>query len=308
MRHAALSARTAGASLFFAGMLALAPRAARADEAQEHLDRGIALGKQERYVAALAELDASYALRPSVRVLYLRALAHQRMGDATAAIEGYERVLAAGSEVDPAIANDARERLAKLRSLVGPVEPPAAVPHGGAAVNFVARNTDDTYRVATSQGECVTPCRMFLPSGRREVRVSGSQDFRLELHVPHDGGTVMLRRGWNGLLKTGVTLMTLGSAMMIAGNAAYITQSLNDAGGSGVSAGVVTSIAFGWAIGPIAHLTGIILMAAGLGTLADTNRVGPALSDTGSAAPLRFEGIGFAPVAHGTTARLTFSF
>jgi hypothetical protein len=99
----------------------LLPRAALADEFQDHLDHATVLGQGERYKEALAELTAAYELRQSPRVLYMIAKAQQRLGDAKAALSSYERFLAAysGGDSDPRFRADAQEQVTQLKHLLG---------------------------------------------------------------------------------------------------------------------------------------------------------------------------------------------
>jgi hypothetical protein len=97
----------------------LAPRAAFADEFQDHLDHATVLAQGERFKEALAELQAAYELRQSPRVLYMIAKAQQRLGDAKAALASYERFLTAYADGDPRYRADAQEQAAQLKHLLG---------------------------------------------------------------------------------------------------------------------------------------------------------------------------------------------
>jgi hypothetical protein len=113
-----MESRRTGAALIWAAV-ALAPRAAFADEFQDHLDHATALAQGEHFKEALAELLAAYELRQSPRVLYMIAKAHQRLGDAKAALASYERFLAAFADGDPRYRADAQEQAAQLKHLLG---------------------------------------------------------------------------------------------------------------------------------------------------------------------------------------------
>ena len=106
-------------------LLCGAARQARADEYQDHADRAAILTEHDRYKEALAELEAASALRQSPAFVFEMARAHERLGDARAALDGYERFLA-GADVgaDPAKRAEAEAAVARLRSRTSPVAQP----------------------------------------------------------------------------------------------------------------------------------------------------------------------------------------
>jgi hypothetical protein len=110
------------------GALALASREARADEFQDHVDHATTLAQTEHYKEALAELEAAYGMRQSPRLLYMKAKMQQRLGDAKAALDSYERFLASEPDPDPRVRADAEGEIAKLRRLLGKGPPPAPQP------------------------------------------------------------------------------------------------------------------------------------------------------------------------------------
>jgi hypothetical protein len=96
-------------------------REARADEYQDHVGRAAALTQREQYKAALVELSAAYAIRQSPALLFEMARAQQRLGDAPAALDTYERFLAADVDGDPAKRAEAEAAVANLQRLTGKV-------------------------------------------------------------------------------------------------------------------------------------------------------------------------------------------
>jgi hypothetical protein len=267
--------------------LALVGSPARADEFQEHVGRADALVREERYREALVELRAAYAERPSALVLHRIGEVQQRLGDANAAIVAYEGVLT-NAGADDALRTDAKAHLAVLLPRVADKEP---LP--GAPVSFVAQDPKERYAVMVAGGgRCVTPCQFLLTPGAHRMLAMGEGNVDVTLPVPSTGGSVHIQHSMTPLLAAGIGLMTLGSVMMIAGNVAFIT-SFGGEGGSATHA--IAGISFGWAIGPLAHLVGIGLMAGGVAKLQDTNTVRPV-------------GFDLAPSPRGTTARMTFSF
>jgi hypothetical protein len=296
MRGTAISiarTRRRAAGVVCGAALLLAHGSARADDFQDHVDRAASLAKEERYTEALAEFDAAYALRQSPRLLYLRAKALQRLGDAKAAVAGYEGFLAADPDAGLALRSDAQAQIARLR----PPEAPRPEPRPqalalGVPIRFIARDEANHYGISTGAGACDTPCVLELAPGVHTVSVTGDGGFGFSLPVPRLPGSVRVQHPYSGMLIAGIVLMTAGSLMMIGGNAALLSGALTD-DGSGGNPGA--AIAFGWVLGPIAHIVGIGLMGGGVAKLSDANTF----------QPLSFD---LAPTAHGTTARMTLAF
>jgi len=96
-------------------LLCGAARDAAADEYQDHVDRAAILTEHDRYREALAELEAASALRQSPLFLFEMARAHERLGEARAALAAYEQFLA-GAGADPAQRAEATVAVARLRS------------------------------------------------------------------------------------------------------------------------------------------------------------------------------------------------
>lgn len=89
-----------------------------ADEFSDRAGRAAALMAEERYEAALAELEAAYALRQSPRLLYDMARAQQRLGRAQEALVLYRRFLA--TQAEPALRGDAEAQARALAALAAP--------------------------------------------------------------------------------------------------------------------------------------------------------------------------------------------
>jgi hypothetical protein len=268
--------------------LALVSGPARADEFQEHVGRADALVRDERYREALVELRAAYAQRPSAVLLHRIAEVQERLGDTNAAIVAYEGVLTnAGSE--DALRSSAKTHLASLLPRVADERP---LPQAGVPVSFVGEDPKDRYAVMAAGSRCFTPCRLFLTPGAHRVLAMGDGNVDVTLAVPTSGGSVHIQHAMTPMLMSGIGLMTIGSVMMIAGNVAFITSFGGERGSANHA---IVGISFGWAIGPLAHLVGIGLMAGSLAKLQDANTVRPV-------------GFDLAPARGGTTARMTFSF
>jgi hypothetical protein len=104
---------------------------ALADEFTDHAERVTALMAEDRYEAALAELEAAYSLRQSPRLLYDMARAQQRLGRAQEALALYRRFLA--TQAEPALRGDAEAQVRALQALTAPVPPTAPAAPGQAA-------------------------------------------------------------------------------------------------------------------------------------------------------------------------------
>jgi tetratricopeptide (TPR) repeat protein len=124
----------------FAGVLlaALLPATARAQEAtNEDLARahsllGEAAYAEARYADALREFRAAYALDARPALLYNVAMCHERIGDLPAAIDGFERYLAADSTIsDRTLVERRVDRLReelRARGAAGPPKPAIVAP------------------------------------------------------------------------------------------------------------------------------------------------------------------------------------
>jgi hypothetical protein len=105
-----------------------AARDAAADDYQDHVDRARALTQREEYKDALAELSAAYAIRQSPALLFEMARAQARLGDTRAALDSYERFLAADAGGDPTKRAEAEAAVASLRGDTGKVSPAPMAP------------------------------------------------------------------------------------------------------------------------------------------------------------------------------------
>lgn len=165
--------------------------------------------------------------------------------------------------------------------------PPAAP--AGVPISFEARDPDDTYTLSFGGTFCATPCSFLLPEGPQKVHVVGQDRFDIDI-VHARPGQVRVQRPWTGMLIAGVTLMTIGTTMMIGGNSALFGA----VHGNGTN-GLAMVFVFGWTLGPITHLVGIGLMGGGLAKLSGANTVKPVE-------------VGFAPTPGGAAGRLRFAF
>ena len=195
-------ARLGLVALLLAG-LAIAPREARADEFQAHIDKAGALAQAERYKDALAELQAAYALRQAPRLLYMRAKVLQRLGDARSALASYEGFLAAEPEADPRFRADAEAEAAKLRHILGMDVAPLA-PHGVPGVPLPAGAGPQPFRGG--------PIAAEVPPGDVHYEMKTSAGLMA-------GGAVLFGSAYAAAIITGFHLPRAGQRQLLLGPA-----------------------------------------------------------------------------------------
>lgn len=98
-----------------------APTLTAADEAPRLLRRGVDHYREGRYSEAIEAFRQSYALSPSPKVRVNLALALWKKGDAVAAAQELDRLLA-GDEVAPAVVERAGSLLADIGKEIGRIE------------------------------------------------------------------------------------------------------------------------------------------------------------------------------------------
>ncbi|HJL27584.1 MAG TPA: PEGA domain-containing protein, partial [Polyangiaceae bacterium LLY-WYZ-15_(1-7)] len=112
---------------------AAAPVAAQSERellqrAREAMERGQEAYLAQSYAEAAASFMAAYEAKPFSAFLYNAGIAYERNGDVERAIELYARYL--DEEPDAADSEEVRERLARLRELVGDDTPDGTAPDG----------------------------------------------------------------------------------------------------------------------------------------------------------------------------------
>jgi tetratricopeptide (TPR) repeat protein len=105
-------------------------------EARQHYGAAQKLFDHAHWAEALAEYQASYALSKFPAILYKIALCQDQLEQRAAAIESYQKYLDADPASDRRTAVEAR--IARLRELTTPGEPPAAAPAPAPAPAVVA--------------------------------------------------------------------------------------------------------------------------------------------------------------------------
>lgn len=116
-------------SISFVLVLAMAPRVAASEEAdekanaKEHFERGVAAFNARRYAEAREEFDTAYQLSPAYVVLYNVAQVNVALGNSVEAIDAFERYLAQGASSIPASRRAEVEReIAAQRERVSTLE------------------------------------------------------------------------------------------------------------------------------------------------------------------------------------------
>jgi tetratricopeptide (TPR) repeat protein len=117
----ALSLAVAAVLLFGAPAIAAdppEPDAERKAEASAHLKRGAELIDAENLEGALVEFEAAYRLVPSPNILHNFGVVYQGLGRKAAALEAFERFLAAATRAPPATREHAQRAAQALRAEV----------------------------------------------------------------------------------------------------------------------------------------------------------------------------------------------
>ena len=114
------------------------PSAKALQEARQRYDKGKQLYADGAFDAALAELQRSYELAPSYKILYNIALVQRARNDFAGALHAYEKYLAdGGKELTAARKAEVQKELDTLRGLVAKAEIKASVPDADIAVDDV---------------------------------------------------------------------------------------------------------------------------------------------------------------------------
>lgn len=180
--------------------LALAPTLARADdnlaEARRHFEVSLGLFSEGNHEGALAELRASYALRPSIVVLYNMAQTLKVLARYEEAIATYRRYLEEGGANIPSDRrHDVEVTIERLRAATGYVVVDCAP--NGAAVTVDGRGVGETplggpISVAAGRRVVEVTHAGRLPA-RREVEIVGGGVQRLCLRLRSEVGAGVLR-------------------------------------------------------------------------------------------------------------------
>lgn len=192
--------RTAGAA--FASLLVLAavastapaayaqqPRAEALAEARTRYEKGKQLYSEGAFDAALAELQRSYDLAPSYKILYNIALVQRARNDFAGSLGAYEKYLADGSkELAAARKQDVQKEIDTLRTLVAKAVVKTNVegaeislddsPVGKSPISVLVLNPG-AHRISASK------------EGRqnvvRVIKVAGGDSVTVELDLPEVG-------------------------------------------------------------------------------------------------------------------------
>lgn len=149
-----------------------------------------------------------------------------------------------------------------------PERPHRSLPPAGAyPVLFDAYHQRHRYTISMDGANCETPCRLFVRTGeQRLTALSGSQDIHKSFVIPAAPSRIVLLHGMHDTVIAGTVLLTLSTAMMLAGNLALYSDSQQ---------GLILASVFGWSIGPVTHLAGIITLAVGVARLRHANLLQP---------------------------------
>jgi hypothetical protein len=135
-----------------------APTLTAADEAPRLLRRGVDHYREGRYTEAIEAFRQSYALSPSPKVRVNLALALWKKGDAVAAAQELDRLLA-GDDVAPAVVERAGSLLADIGKEIGRIE-------------LEVRGTGPVFLDERRVGTAPLGERVWATPGAHEVRVA----------------------------------------------------------------------------------------------------------------------------------------
>lgn len=114
------------------------PSASALQEARQRYDKGKQLYSDGAFDAALAELQRSYKLAPSYKILYNIALVQRARNDFAGALQAYEKYLKdGGKELTAARKAEVQKELDTLRGLVAKAEIKTSVPDADITVDDV---------------------------------------------------------------------------------------------------------------------------------------------------------------------------
>ena len=172
-------------------------------------------------------------------------------------------------------------------------------------VSFEANLERYTYEVRIGEKHCETPCRLYLPPGPAQLIVDGDGAFEKALIIPDRPASMRLQHAAHTELVLGAVLLPISAVMIVAPVGILFSRS-----GSESLFGLAIA---SWVIGPILHMTGIVLVGVGSGHLNNTNRLhvwyGEQTSSRASGVPrLTLISAGVTPLPGGGAIGMTFAF
>lgn len=206
MNHVVSSLRRAtfGFALAMASVLAVAPRAAHAqqptrgvEEGRTRFNRGIELYKEGNFHAALAEFRAAYAAAPSYRIHYNLGQTLYQLQDYAGAVRAFEQYLAEGGDkIEADRKKEVDADLAKLRPRVAKLVFVVNVPAAEVSVDDEPRGQAQKHPLLVSAGRrkiAVTASGYLTET--RVLDVAGAQQLDLTFELKPIGGVASSDEG-----------------------------------------------------------------------------------------------------------------
>lgn len=164
---------------------AQAPNAKALAEARTRYEKGKQLYKEGAFDAALAELQRSYELAPSYKILYNIALVQRARNDFAGTLNAYEKYLAdGGKELSAARKQEVQKELENLRTLVVRVEIKTNVPDADVSVDDVPAGKSPLAGLVLNPGSHrISASKEGRRSAVKVIKVAGGDAVTVELEL-----------------------------------------------------------------------------------------------------------------------------
>ncbi|MEZ4307179.1 MAG: PEGA domain-containing protein [Polyangiaceae bacterium] len=165
------------------------PSAKALAEARTRYEKGKQLYGEGAFDAALAELQRSYELAPSYKILYNIALVQRARNDFAGALSAYEKYLSDGAKDIPASRKqEVQKELETLRTLVVRVEIRASVTEADIAIDDVPVGKSPLSGVVLNPGtHRISGSKEGRQSAVKVVKTAGGDSITVELDLPEAG-------------------------------------------------------------------------------------------------------------------------
>lgn len=167
------------------------PSAKALAEARARYEKGKQLYGEGAFDAALAELQRSYELAPSYKILYNIALVQRARNDFAGTLHAYEKYLAdGGKELAASRRQEVQKEIESLKTLVARVEIKTSVPDADVAVDDVpAGKSPLTGLVLNPGSHRVTASKEGRQSAVKVIKVAGGDAVTVDLDLPEAGSS-----------------------------------------------------------------------------------------------------------------------
>jgi hypothetical protein len=193
---ASLLVLAAGANVIPDASAQQQPSAKALAEARTRYDKGKQLYSEGAFDAALAELQRSYELAPSYKILYNIALVQRARNDFAGALHAYEKYLAdGGKEVAGSRRQEVQKELDTLKTLVARADIKTSVPDADVSVDDVPVGKSPLSGYVLNPGSHrITATKEGRQAAVKVIKVAGGDSVTVDLDMPESsapqaGGT-----------------------------------------------------------------------------------------------------------------------